>query len=93
MTERKITDQLMEFINRGGVGCFVVKYYGSGMTRRGVPDLIGSWQQMPFAIEVKQPDLEGHTTLAQHAWLQTFNRGGYVTGVVSSIPDFHSLFP
>ena len=91
MTERQITDRLLKLINNSGPNSFALKYYGSAMTRTGVPDLIGAWYGKPFSVEVKKPDETGNTTLAQKAWMRRFSRGGYVVGVVTSIHDFYQL--
>ena len=91
MTERQITDRLLTLINNSGPNSFALKYYGSAMTRTGVPDIIGAWYGKPFSIEVKQPDCEQTTTIAQKAWLRRFSRGGYVVGIVTSIHDFYQL--
>lgn len=91
MTERQITDRLLKLINNSGPNSFALKYYGSAMSRTGVPDIIGAWYGRPFSIEVKKPDCVLNTSIAQKAWLRRFSRGGYVVGVVTSIHDFYQL--
>ena len=91
MTEYQITNRLLKLVNNSGPNSWGFKYYGSAMTRTGVPDIMGSWYGRPFMIEVKKPGCEQNTTLAQKAWIRRIKRGGYVGGVVTSIFDFYQL--
>lgn len=59
--------------------------------KSGVPDLLlpmpspsGQWPGM--ALELKGPD--GRPSLDQEDWLETFVRGGWLTGLVWSVEDF-----
>lgn len=88
--EKRIETLLRKHVNQSNVNSFAIKYHGSALTGRGVPDLIGSYKGRPFAVEVKTD--EGVLAYAQSLWCERFRRGGYVSGVVASIGDFERLF-
>lgn len=92
-TERQITTKIVDRIYQEGQTSFAIKYHGSPITIVGIPDLIGAWRGVPFVVEVKRPEeMTSGLSLAQKAWLSVFQRGGYVTGVVSSFEEFVKLF-
>ena len=93
MLERRVATKLLNMINADGICSFAIKYHGTATTLAGIPDVIGAWRGQPFAIEIKTPDEKVRgLSLIQRAWLEKFQRGGYVTGVVTSIQEFRDLF-
>lgn len=71
-------------------GTFVIKIMGTGNTMTDVPDLIGSFKGVPFAVEVKRHD--GKPKPKQVFMLEVFRNGGYTVGVVKSLQEFKELF-
>jgi hypothetical protein len=88
MLEKTIVTNIIEYINLSD-DSFVIKTHGTPLSASGVPDLIGAWRGVPFAVEVKQPG--GRVSLLQRAWLKRFATGGYVAGIVMSIEEFINL--
>lgn len=89
LTEKQLTNKLMDFIKICPKS-FVIKAHGNVMQGAGLPDLIGSYKGIPFAVEMKLPGCKPR--IIQQATLSQFERGGYVVGVVSYIEDFINLF-
>jgi hypothetical protein len=88
MLEKKRQKNIIDYINLSP-NSFVVKVHGSALSRRGLPDLIGSYRGTPFAVEIKQPG--NYPSKLQRKWLDKFKAGGYVTGIVRYIEDFINL--
>lgn len=92
MTERELTTQIINEIYKHGNTSLALKYHGGPTTIKGLPDIFGAFQGVPFAVEIKLPGKENTLTLIQRAYLGAFSRGGYVTGVVTSWDEFEKLF-
>lgn len=82
--EQRLQDKIVKFIkDEGG---FAIKIHGSALTQAGIPDIIGSLQGHPFAIEVKAQGKE--PSKLQRFWLDRFGKGGYITFYCDSYRDF-----
>lgn len=57
-----------------GRGCYVVKYYGSGSTRSGVPDLLVCVNGMFVSVELKAE--KGVVSQVQKAHMNMIERAG-----------------
>jgi hypothetical protein len=64
-------------------GCWAVKF--PGVLQRGVPDILGVYRGVFFALEVKRPGQK--PTALQLAILGQIRGAGGRTAVVTSIPD------
>jgi Holliday junction resolvase len=66
-------------------GAWVVKFHGSGYSRRGVPDLLVCHEGRFYGLEVKQPG--GHVTPLQRHELKTIEAAGGAAAVVRSVEE------
>ncbi len=71
-------------------GGWVEKLHADGVQGRGTLDLMGAYRGRPFLVEVKAAD--GKPTPTQEALVRRARNGGDVSGVVSSVDEFHALF-
>ena len=63
----------------------MLKYHGSGITRAGIPDILGGCEGLFFAFEVKTP--KGKTTKIQDYTIQELNDSGAGKAHVVDNPD------
>lgn len=87
--EKRTEREIAGYVNRHPES-FVIKFHGSAVTGKGIPDLWGALYGVPFAVEIKAPD--GTVSNGQALWVRRLQSCGYVSGVVYDLDGFLSLF-
>ena len=70
-------------------GAWVFKVHGGPMQLKGVPDLVGCWHGVMFALEVKKPG-ERLTAIQAHI-IEQIKAAGGVAGRVECVADVEAL--
>ena len=70
-------------------GAWVFKVHGGPMQLKGVPDLVGCWHGVMFALEVKKPG-ERLTAIQAHI-IEQIKAAGGIAGRVESVADVEAL--
>lgn len=83
MREADLQRKIQAAIREAGGKC--IKIHGGPYTVAGTPDLIGSLNGRPFAIEVKRPG--ERPSAKQQAELSAWAAQGWATGVAYSVDD------
>jgi len=70
-------------------GAWVFKVHGGPLQLKGVPDLVGCWNGVMFALEVKKPG-ERLTAIQAHI-IEQIKAAGGVAGRVECVADVEAL--
>ena len=70
---------------QAGAPIWWLKVHGGVWQRAGVPDLIGTWEGLSWAIECKAPGKAGEVSPRQRIELDALSRAGAIVGVADSV--------
>ena len=86
-SEKAIQEDIVKHLRASGA--WVFKVHGGPMQLRGVPDLVGCWNGVMFALEVKKPG-ERLTAIQAHI-IEQIKAAGGVAGRVECVADVEEL--
>lgn len=82
--EGKIKAKIKDYLNALGPDCWYFMPSMTGYGRKGIPDVIGCYAGIPFAIEIKADGKLKTATPWQLRELQAFSRSGGIAMLVDS---------
>lgn len=80
--ENRIRDAIKKALEARGA--WVMNTTRATPGRYGIPDLIGCYRGVFFAIEVKKPETRSHTSPEQNRELSSIERAGGITAVCTT---------
>lgn len=86
MLERDLQKKILAFLRTLYPDLWAYKVCGSPFARRGVPDIVGCFRGLFFAIEVKNPD-GGKLTPSQEVEIEAIEKSGGLTVIAESVED------
>lgn len=81
--EKKIENQIKKYLD--SIGAWYIKIHGSAFTKVGIPDIIGCYKGLFFAIEVK--DTGKKTSLAQDVHIDNILKAGGIAFRADNLED------
>lgn len=90
--EGKVKAKIRAFLKSRGERCWYCQPIGSAYSGGGIPDIVGVYRRVGFAIEVKAPGKEGNTTPLQEMALARVQAAGGVAFVASDVEKVEGVF-
>lgn len=88
--ESAITARIMRYLKDLAPDGWWYKVWGSGMQRRGVPDIVGLYRGRFVALEVKRPQLGRASEMQMHT-IELIRAAGGVAEIVTSREEARAI--
>ena len=90
--EGKVKSAIKKYLDSLAPNCWYFMPIMMGYGRKGIPDIVGCYKGKFFAIEVKAPGAESHTTPWQDTELLGIRMSSGTALVCSSAEAVHAVF-
>jgi len=90
--EGKVKAKIRTFLKSRGERCWYCQPIGSAYSGGGIPDIVGVYRRVGFAIEVKAPGREKTVTPLQELALANVQAAGGVAFVASDVEKVQGVF-
>lgn len=90
--EGKVKAQIRTFLKSLGERCWYCQPIGSAYSGGGIPDIVGVYRRVGFAIEAKAPGKEKTVTPLQEMALARVQAAGGVAFVASDVEKVMAVF-